>query len=158
MASIKGWQLKGLKTFQGRDWEGVQGNLYYNGKKAGWYNDSGNGGMADIDLNSKELQEQFEKSIKDYYAEHPLTGRFTDLTPDGEIFMGDLLNLMQDEKQYNKMSKKGYSHIALYKRSENDPYENVIGFKTAEGREKYLAKQGITEYRAYSSQEDFIIK
>lgn len=157
MASIKGWQLKGLKTFQGRDWEGAQGNLYYNGKKAGWYNDSGNGGMADIDLDTKELQAKFDKAVTDYYAEHPLQGEYSDLTPDGELFMSALLGLMDDEKQYKAMCKKGYPHIILYKERPNAPYERVVGFKSAEGRAKLIADKGLTEYRAYSTPEDFII-
>ena len=48
MVSIYGFTLKNRKTFQGLDWQGNQGNLYYNGKKVAWYNDSGNGGSCDI--------------------------------------------------------------------------------------------------------------
>ena len=48
MASIYGFTLKNRKTFQGLDWQGNQGNLHYKGKKAAWYNDSGNGGSCDI--------------------------------------------------------------------------------------------------------------
>ena len=33
MASIKGYELKNVKTFQGLEWTGVQGNIYYKGKK-----------------------------------------------------------------------------------------------------------------------------
>ena len=43
MASIYGFTLMNRKTFQGLDWQGNQGNPYYNGKKVAWYNDSGNG-------------------------------------------------------------------------------------------------------------------
>lgn len=50
MASIFEFTLKGVRTFRGRDWDGVQGSIYYKGKKVGWYNDSGDGGAADIDF------------------------------------------------------------------------------------------------------------
>ena len=158
MASIKGWQLKGLKTFQGRDWEGSQGTLYYNGKRAGWYNDSGDGSMADIDLNTKELQEQFDKAVKDYYAEHPLTGRFADLTPDGELFMGELLRLMENEKSYKRMVKQELPYVVAFKESPNAPYITIVGVRTKDGRQRYIEERGIKEYDLYDSLEDFIIK
>ena len=50
MASIFGFEIKGLKTFRGRDGEGSQGSIYYNGKKVGWYNNSADGGASDIDF------------------------------------------------------------------------------------------------------------
>ena len=37
MASIYGFALKNRKTSRGLDWQGNQGNLYYNGKKVAWY-------------------------------------------------------------------------------------------------------------------------
>ena len=37
MAKIKGIEIKGLREFKGRDWEGAQGNIYIDGVKAGWY-------------------------------------------------------------------------------------------------------------------------
>ena len=42
MASIYGFTIKNIKTFRGREWDGRQGDIYYNGKKVGWYNNEGN--------------------------------------------------------------------------------------------------------------------
>ena len=98
MASIKGYELKNVKTFQGLEWTGVQGSIYYKGKKVGWYNDSGNGGMADIELRlpgetgndrQKERENQLESAVKKYYAEHPLQGEYAQLTPDAELFLSN---------------------------------------------------------------------
>ena len=50
MASLFGFKLKNRRTFQGRDWEGNQGDLWYGNKKVAWYNDNGDGSMADIDF------------------------------------------------------------------------------------------------------------
>ena len=50
MASIYGFTVKGVKYFQGRDWEGCQGDIHYNGKKVGFYNDLGDGAPATIDF------------------------------------------------------------------------------------------------------------
>ena len=49
MATIYGFSLKGIKTFKGREGEGCQGDIYYDGKKVGWYSDNADGGMADIE-------------------------------------------------------------------------------------------------------------
>ena len=40
MATIYGFSLKGIKTFKGREGEGCQGDIYYDGKKVGWYSDN----------------------------------------------------------------------------------------------------------------------
>lgn len=72
MASIFGFTLKGIRTFRGRDWDGVQGSIYYKGKKVGWYNDSGDGGAADIDFDGtieerRKMDELLKAAAVEYY-------------------------------------------------------------------------------------------
>ena len=43
------FQVKGVKTFIGREGYGVNANLYYKGKKVAFILDSGNGGCLDVD-------------------------------------------------------------------------------------------------------------
>ena len=43
------FQVKGVKTFVGREGYGVNANLYYEGKKVAFLLDSGNGGCLDVD-------------------------------------------------------------------------------------------------------------
>ena len=167
MASIKGYELKNVKTFQGLEWTGVQGSIYYKGKKVGWYNDSGNGGMADIELRlpgetvndrQKERENQLESAVKKYYAEHPLQGEYAQLTPDAELFFGDLIRLAEDEKYYKKIAKSGYGHMVFYKRTERDPYERYTAFTEKSDMDRYIGKEGLTQYRRYDSPDDFVIR
>lgn len=162
MASIKGFQIKGLKTFQGRDWPGAQGNIYVDGKKVGWYNDSGNGGMADIDFYQAgdrrgEIEERLKKTVKEYYAEHPKT-EFPELNPDEESLFADLLDLMDDEREYKKMLKQGYPFVVFYKETEQSPYEKIMGYQVESQLEKFVQQGKYLRYRIYRTLDDFDIK
>ena len=72
MASIYGFTLKNRKTFQGLDWQGNQGDLWYKGKKVAWYNDSGNGGSCDIVYYDNAYAPILEETIKRYFKERPI--------------------------------------------------------------------------------------
>ena len=45
------FQVKGVKTFIGREGYGINANLYYENKKVAFLRDGGNGGCLDIDWN-----------------------------------------------------------------------------------------------------------
>ena len=72
MSSIYEFTLRSRKTFQGFDRQGNQGDLYYNGKKAAWYNDSGNGGSCDIVYYDNSYAPILEETIKRYFKERPM--------------------------------------------------------------------------------------
>ncbi len=118
MASIFGLKLKGRRSFMGRDWQGNQGNLYLDEKKIAWYNDSGNGGPADIDFydisGRKENEAKLEEIVKMYYKKYPLEEQYKNLEPDVEMLIGRLIELMDDEKQYKKYAKQGYPVIDIF--------------------------------------------
>ena len=167
MAKIKGIEIKGLREFKGRDWEGAQGNIYIDGVKAGWYNDAGNGGMVDIDLylptdkdgNARAMREaRLNKAVEEYFKEHPLEGDYADLKPDAELFFSKLLCLMDDEKEYKKTAKKGYPCVVFYKEKENSPYERILGIPEGYKVEDALKKYNITKYRMYRSLDEFDIR
>ena len=79
MASIYGFTLKNRKTFQGFDWQGNQGNLYYNGKKVAWYIDSGNGGSCDIVYYDNSYAPILVETIKRYFKERPRITEYGEL-------------------------------------------------------------------------------
>lgn len=162
MASIKGFQIKGLVRFEGREWPGEQGSIYVDGKKVGWYNNDGSGGMVDIDFyqagdRRKEIEERLEKAVKEYYAEHPNT-EYPELEPDSEIFFADLLNLMDDEKEYKKMQKKGYPFVVIYKESEQSPYQKIIGYQVENQVEQFVKEGKYLRCKVYRTLDDFDIK
>ena len=161
MASIFGFEIKGLKTFRGRDGEGSQGNIYYNGKKVGWYNNSADGGASDIDFDGdKEQYSKMMKLLKEatrkYYERYPLTGQFADLTPNEEIFMEDLVNFTLDEKEFRKYQKDGYVGMAVYQKR-NEPYqEYTLLFKREKAIEEFQKRPDVEIARIYTK-DAFVI-
>lgn len=71
MASIKGFQMKSVKTPMGREGYGCLGTMYLNGKKIGTYADYGDGAMEDVVYVSKEAEQEMMKVIIAYAKEHP---------------------------------------------------------------------------------------
>ena len=71
MASIKGFQLKNVKTPLGREGYGCIASMYLNGKKIGTYADYGDGACEDVTYVSKEAEEKMMKIIIEYAKEHP---------------------------------------------------------------------------------------
>lgn len=161
MASIYGFEIKGLKTFMGREGQGCQGNIYYNGKKVGWYNDSADGGMSDIEFDGdRERCVQMEMLLKEatrkYYERFPLTGQFADLTPTEEIFMEDLVNFTLDEKEFKKYQKDGYIGMAIYQKIGETDKEYTVLFKREKAIEEFQKRPDIESAKIYTK-DAFVI-
>ena len=71
MASIKGFQLKNVKTPQGREGYGCIATMYLDGKKIGTYADYGDGACETVDFVSKEAEEAMWKVVIAFAKEHP---------------------------------------------------------------------------------------
>ena len=161
MASIFGFAIKGLKTFRGRDGVGSQGNIYYNGKKVGWYNDSADGGASDIEFEGTkeqrvEMQGLLKEATRKYYERFPLTGMFADLTPNEEIFMEELVNFTLDEKEFKKYQKDGYIGMAKYQKIGDPYYEYTMLFKRGKAIEEFQKRADIENARIYTK-DAFVI-
>ena len=66
MATIKGFELKNVKQFTGREGYGCTATMYLNGKKIGTYADYGDGGCEDVRYISNEAERNMMKLIIDY--------------------------------------------------------------------------------------------
>ena len=156
MASIYGFTLKNRKTFQGLDWQGNQGNLDYKSKKVAWYNDSGNGGSCDIVFYDNVYAPILEETIEHYFKERPIITEYGELGGDEDLFMAELLQLMDDEKEYKKAVKKGYSCLVTHTDANTHfSYSMMCNEDTAE---KTSNRTDITELKIYCSEKDFIIE
>lgn len=85
-----------------------------------WYNDSGNGGSCDIVYYDNSYAPILEETIKRYFRERPIITEYGELDGDEDLFMAELLQLMDDEKEYKKPSKKAtpaLSRIPTHKRN-----------------------------------------
>ena len=172
MAKINDFELRGITNFRGHEQEDlIQGNIYYKGKKVGWYSQDSWGGCDHIDLDytlPKELLKEINDILDNYESETLFNG-ISDLYDKtynikfdhkifkgGEFLFGDLIQLDTFEKKYKKFSKQwGVNNIAIcYK----DLFSNVIkGSKLPKNEfEKILnSDKEIKLYYLYTSLNDF---
>ena len=163
MAEIKGLTLKSVTNFKGHAGEPCkQGAIYLNGKKVGYYSDDFNMGPSEIRFDNRETEKEVLAICKAYFEENP-KDRWcygTDYADKGieleEIFTV-LIELIDFEKEYKKMLKKGYGIFAVYK---HEGYRiQMSGFKSLEYAKKHLLEEKKVENpKFYSSLEDFKIK
>ncbi len=104
MASINGVTVKAIKVF--KDHEGLpvaQGNVYFNGKKLGFWSQDSWGGPDNFDFNEKVLD-----NVVDQYRKSSLVDpEYKDIVS-AESLISEIIGLTEDEKQYKKMLKQGY--------------------------------------------------
>jgi glutaredoxin-related protein len=103
MAQIRGIAIKGLKEFKGHEGETLlQGDIYFKGKKVGYYSDDFRGGMAVVDIDVKVQHEMYQLS----------EGYETKYTNRLENLIYEVVMLTDLEKTFTKAVKKGYVGIA----------------------------------------------
>ncbi len=95
------------------------------------------------------MQGILDAAVKQYYERFPLEGDYANLDTDAEMFMGELLELMDREKTYKSMLKKGYPAVIMYKKDENSPYEEIIGLQSEQAAKKYIERNKLTKYKLY---------
>lgn len=167
MASIKGIELKNVKEFRGHEGEDlIQGDVYYKGKKVGYYSQDAWGGMDIFDLDWQNLSKDLMKEIKDVtdnYVGGKLFKKIDDLYNETykinfvmrehkgyEYLFEDLLELIDHENLYKKYSKNwGIKTIYIV-------YESLFDRRVCGGvlHPKYKDKT----YFKYNSLKDFVIE
>lgn len=161
MASIKGFTIKGLKTWEGRSMTGAQGFIYHDGNKVGWYDDQGKGGAVDIDFcfagdKKQEYEKLFEKTVLEYYTERCPFPEEPDIPGDECIFMCELTDLIMTEKQYKKLLRDGFPFAVFYKDKKGE--YRVFGTKNESELEAFLASGECFEPQTFKSLSDFDIR
>lgn len=105
MASINGIQIKSLKSFRGHEGEPLyQGNVYYRGKKLGFWSQDSWGGCDNYDFKEIILNEEVER-FRNSDMVKPIYKDIVNL----DILLYELTGLMESEKEYKKAIKKGYN-------------------------------------------------
>jgi hypothetical protein len=129
MAKIKGIELKKVNDFKGHEGEQLtQGDVYYKGKKVGYYSQDAWGGMdifnLDYDLDDKTKKEVNDivnnyiggvlfKKIDDLYDKTYNVTFEKPIQKGYEYFFMDLMQLNEHEKLYKKYNKK-FNNDRLY--------------------------------------------
>ena len=106
MASINGISIKNFKTVISHEGcEIYQGDVWYNGRKLGFWSQDYNGCISDnFDFNKRELDAEVEK----YKASDRVSDELRRVTR-LESLLSDLVNVMYSEKCYKKAVKVGYN-------------------------------------------------
>ena len=88
--TMKGITLKGLKTFKGHEGEPcIQGNIYMDGKKIGWFSDDSRGGPRQYHIDAKK-EKEFNDRTEDYEETYKVGGK--EFTFKGtDIFITELI-------------------------------------------------------------------
>ena len=162
MAKIYDFTIKNITTWIGRDGIGCQGNIYYRGKKVGWYNDSADGGAADVEFYGEsslrtKMQTTIEDAAKKYFQAYPMEGIFAKLSPTAELFLGEIITLIDLEKDYKKGVKQGKPYMWFLENPKT--YEQyTISAENETVVERALKTSAVRCIKKYTSLDDFIIK
>lgn len=163
MANIFGVTLKAVKSGIGHDRAGWQGNIYINNKKVGDVLDDGYGGCLDYFV-EKSYLEQFDQACNRFKE---IQNDFSDTH---ENFLYALYELSNDEKQFKKYSKKGYTAMVILDYKPRDekgnidyskpfpyPYEESVFLGNLTQVDKILKEKNPVTHKLFKSLEDFCI-
>ena len=147
MASLNGVSIRNLKTFNGHEGEPLyQGSIYNNGTKLGFWSQDAHGGCDNFDFNETAIEIPFlawKSSLRgSRYYEYLEIGSF----------MAVVAGLVDLEKEYKKMVKKGYP-VVCYSIDTTVGMWTLNGFKSrtaAESKKSDIEEQLLK----YCSKED----
>lgn len=157
MANINGLTLKALKVFRGHEGEPLaQGNVYFNGKKLGFWSQDAWGGPDRFDFDESlldNLVEQYKKSDK-------VEPKYKDIF-NLSCLLYDLLCLIDDEKDYKKCVKAGFPILLITDLFGNCKEwfilnEAVLGKKVEEVKKSYKQNENL-KIKVYKKLSDFEI-
>ena len=154
MASIFGFSLKKIKTFRGHDGDGLNADIYYEGKLVAYFVDLADGGEPDIDFlpAAKPLIPQMENNVKKFGVKY--SERYWKDMPEWgferilAIIVEDILNLIDLEKAYKSAMKKNGGKEVMFVM----PVFAADNFKNRTGSRYYLHSNTNDKgfYSAYS--------
>lgn len=101
MASINGVQIKSLKSFTGMEGPAVQGTVYLNGKKLGFWSQDGDGGSDRFEFPESDLK----VAVDSYKKSDKVSGNNKKYF-DASSFLFEVVKLMDVEKLFKKNTKK----------------------------------------------------
>ena len=112
MAKILGFEVKNVKSFKDHDGYPIyQGNVYFKGKKLGFWSQDGWGGPDSFEFDERPYNEAMKGMDLVETLNLSTPYGFT-LDPDMDILMGELLKLKDTEKYFKKFAKQGCTKMA----------------------------------------------
>ena len=162
MAKINGVQIKNLKSYLGHEGYCHQGNVYLNGKKLGFWSQDSWGGCDNYDFDESVLK----KAVNDYKDGFPDDYELKSVM-DADSLMGDIVFLMEIEKDFKKETKKGGYNTIIYfykyfqklcidvpTKEGHDATEQVMNNEQLKGLVEKLKKKFDTEPKVWIAREE----
>ncbi len=152
--SIKGFELRNIVCFKGHEEEDLQqGDIYYKGKRIGWYSQDAWSGEDIIHLDNGYV-EFTEKTAKEY-----LKTRFKEeFLQKMDTFFLEILELNNNFKFFLAEKKKGMEFIAIVSNEIGGwCSERVYAFRNKKALEDLLEKDKLVLVKKFSTEEDFVI-
>lgn len=162
MANINGLTLKGITRFKGHEGEPlIQGNIYFNNKKVGYYSQDSWGGPDTINIYNKTDEEEINKIAERFFDKYPngiipedqsftLKDLYRDNYLDG--LMGEFIVLIEAEKEYKAAIKKGYKYV-LYAKKDKRHYMQVYSVPNDKSLEELRNSNLIIYYEMLSADQ-----
>lgn len=153
MAKIKGYELKKVETWTGREGYGLNADIHLAGKKIGRIEDDAGGGEVDLEFISPQEKEKINVAATAYFKE---TGKAEEY--DGVIieeFINAIFDLKETEKHYKRMAKKGLQVMVSFN-EKGSTY--VAGYYTLENAKKACENDPVKRNIKYYESSSFDIK
>lgn len=122
MASINGLKIKNVKTWEGREGEANQGDVYLGDEKICFWSQDGNGGIDTYHFEKMYSENKFNAIIKELYKDKPIIYKDMKTNYDADLLMGDILNL-DDLEQIFLSNNRDYKGIMVIS---NLFYRNIV--------------------------------
>lgn len=148
MASINGITIRNLKKFTGHEGESLyQGNIYLNNKKLGFWSQDFSGGCDNYEFDYHLLDEAVEK----FRMSELVEDKYKDITC-ADTLLARLLNLIDDEKMYNKARRDGYTSIVTC----TDDYQVFTYYTTRNNADEIIADEYHEKFLARCKEHSFL--
>ena len=151
-ASIRGLEIRNMRRFLGHEQEELyQGNIYYTGKKVGWYSDDAWGGCSIIDV-QKAHREIIENIAKVYLAKKYPKEEFL---WSADILLGEIIELTLNAKFFEKQQKTENKYVGEFSESGRFASGRVVATNNPKALEHYAKANNLILERVFSEPKDF---
>lgn len=151
-ASIRGLEIRNMKRFFGHEQEELyQGNIYYQGKKIGWYSDNAWGGCSIINV-EMEYREIIEIIAKAYLSKKYPKDKFL---WSSDILFGEIIELTLNAKFFEKQQKTNNKFVGEFSQDGSFASGRVVATNTPKALEQYAKVNNLTLERVFSEPKDF---
>ncbi len=153
IVSINCFSIKNIVNFRGHKQELLkQGDVYYKGKKIGFYSQNFSGGTDYIDIDYEYIN-----IIKKYMeTKYENENEKMPFYLNQDYFFLELLILNEDYNYFKKAIKQGYLGVIFFKKKGENYSEYVSSFKNELALKHIKSNTNYERFRVYKSLEDFI--